>query len=85
VPKAYPTGTLTFAHTFPENGKFIGIVTVKNTHGQTYVSQFPFSVGQTLGKSMGIYAAMVVALVAAVYLLWHLGRKQKPALPNKPA
>ena len=84
-PKTYPTGTLTFEHTFPDNGKFIGIVTVKNAHGQTYVSQFPFSVGQTLGKSMGIYAAMIVVLVAAVCLLWHLGRKQKPILPNKPA
>jgi hypothetical protein len=40
--------------------------------------EFPFSVGQTLGKSMGIYTAIVVVLVAAVYLLWHLGRKQKP-------
>src|ERR1700731_332245 len=85
LPRAYPTGTLTFEHTFPENGKFIGIVTVKNAHGQTYASQFPFSVGQTLGKSMGIYAAMIVVLVAAVCLLWHLGRKQKPILPNKPA
>ncbi len=85
LPKTYPTGTLTFEHTFPENGKFIGIVTVKNEHGQTYVSQFPFSVGQTLGKSMGIYAAMIVVLVAAVYLLWHLGRKQKLAAPKKPA
>ena len=84
-PKKYPTGTLTFEHTFPETGKFIGIVTVKNAHGQTYVSQFPFSVGQTLGKSMGIYASMVAVLLAAVYMLWHLGRKQKPVLPNKPA
>ena len=47
--------------------------------------QFPFSVGQTLGKSMGIYASMVAALVAAVYLLWHLGRKQKLIPPKKPA
>ncbi|MGH6813483.1 MAG: hypothetical protein ACREDM_14480 [Methylocella sp.] len=85
LPKAYPTGTLTFAHTFPEKGKFIGIVTVKNGHGQTYVSQFPFSVGEPFIKSIGIYASMVVALAAAVYLLWHLGRKQKPVLPNKPA
>jgi hypothetical protein len=45
-PKKYPTGTLTFEHTFPETGKFIGILTVQNEHGQTYVSQFPFSVGQ---------------------------------------
>jgi hypothetical protein len=53
-------GTLTFEHTFPETGKFIGIVTVKNAHGQTYVSQFPFSVGQVLGKSIGIYISLVV-------------------------
>jgi hypothetical protein len=44
-PKKYPTGTLTFEHTFPENGKFIGIVTVENDHGQRFVSQFPFAVG----------------------------------------
>ena len=86
LPKKYPTGTLTFEHTFPETGKFIGIVTVKNAHGQTYVSQFPFSVGQGFGsKSIGIYASMVVVLLAAVFMLWHLGRKQKPILPNKPA
>src|SRR3984893_7556882 len=85
LPKKYPTGTLTFEHTFPENGRFIGIVTVKNAHGQTYVSQFPFSVGQGFGKSIGIYISMVVVLLAAVFMLWHLGRKQKAVLPNKPA
>ncbi len=85
LPKTYPTGTLNFAHTFPENGKFIGIVTVKNAHGQTYVSQFPFSVGQGFGNSIGIYASMVVVLVAAVYLVWRLGGKQKLIPPKKPA
>jgi hypothetical protein len=44
-PKKYPTGTLTVEHTFPV-GKFIGIVMVTNDHGQKWVSQFPFSVGQ---------------------------------------
>ena len=83
LPKKYPTGTLTFEHTFPETGKFIGIVTVKNEHGQTYVSQFPFSVGKGFGKSIGIYASMVAALVAAVYLIWHLGGKQKLCCPEK--
>ncbi|HUI22591.1 MAG TPA: hypothetical protein VLZ74_16340 [Methylocella sp.] len=83
-PKKYPTGTLTFEHTFPETGKFIGIVTVKNQHGQTYVSQFPFAVGQPVGKSLGIYAMLAVALTAAVYGLWRYGAKQKPALPKKP-
>jgi hypothetical protein len=85
LPKKYPTGTLTFEHTFPETGKFIGIVTVKNAHGQTYVSQFPFSVGQGFGNSIGIYASMVVVLVAAVYLVWRLGGKQKLIPPKKPA
>ena len=85
LPKKYPTGTLTFEHTFPETGKFIGIVTVKNAHGQTYVSQFPFSVGVGFGKSIGIYASMVVALAAAVYLIWRLGGKQKLIPPKKPA
>src|SRR4030081_870849 len=85
LPKKYPTGTLTFEHTFTENGKFIGIVTVKNAHGQTYVSQFPFSVGKGFGNSIGIYASMVVVLVAAVYLIWRLGGKQKLVPPKKPA
>jgi hypothetical protein len=83
-PKKYPTGTLTFEHTFPEEGKFIGIVTVKNAHGQSYVSQFPFSVGQVLGKSIGIYISLVVVLIGAVYLIWRLGGKQKLVPPNKP-
>ena len=50
-PRKYPTGTLTFQHTFPEKGKFIGIVTLQNEHGQTYVSQFPFAVGNHLAKA----------------------------------
>jgi hypothetical protein len=83
-PKKYPTGTLTFEHSFPESGKFIGIVTVQNDHGQTYVSQFPFAVGQPLGKSIVVYIAMVGALAAAVYGLWRYGgRKPKPtAIPK---
>jgi len=84
LPQKYPTGTLTFEHTFPETGKFIGIVTVKNAHGQTYVSQFPFSVGQGFGKSIGIYVSMVGVLAAGVFLIWHLGRKQKLIPPKKP-
>jgi hypothetical protein len=85
LPKTYPTGTLTFEHTFPETGKFIGIVTVKNAHGQTYVSQFPFSVGKGFGNSIGIYVSMVGVLGAGVFLIWHLGRKKKLVPPKKPA
>jgi len=86
-PKKYPTGTLTFEHTFPENGKFIGIVTVENEHGQKYVSQFPFAVGQSLGKSIGLYIALVAVLAAGVYGIWRYGsRPAKPAaVPKGPA
>ncbi|HTV34171.1 MAG TPA: hypothetical protein VME69_13925 [Methylocella sp.] len=78
-PKKYPTGTLTFDHTFPETGKFIGIVTVENDHGQKYVSQFPFSVGQPLGKSVGLYIALVIALGIGVFAIWRFGGKKSAA------
>jgi hypothetical protein len=86
-PKKYPTGTLTFEHTFPETGKFIGIVTVRNEHGQTYVSQFPFAVGQPLGRSLVLYGSGLAGAIAAVYGLWKYGgrKKKPPVLPKTPA
>jgi len=78
-PKKYPTGTLTFENTFTENGKYIGIVTVRNEQGETYVSQFPFVVGQQFSKNIGIYAMMLAALIAAVYGLWRYSQKPTPA------
>jgi hypothetical protein len=85
APHKYPTGTLTFEHTFRENGKFIGIVTVKNAHGQTYVSQFPFSVGQTLGSSVLLYSLMLLAAVAGVFGFWRYSRGHAAAPPKKAA
>ncbi len=84
-PKKYPTGTLTFEHTFPENGKFIGIVTVENDHGQKFVSQFPFAVGQQLGKSVVLYGMILVALIAGVVGIWYFGGKQKKPAAAKNA
>ena len=84
--KKYPTGTLTFEHTFPENGKFIGIVTVENDHGEKFVSQFPFAVGQQVGKNLVLYGMILAALIAGVWAFWHFGGKQKkPAAPKNPA
>jgi hypothetical protein len=84
-PKKYPTGTLTFEHTFPENGKFIGIVTVENDHGQKFVSQFPFAVGQPVGKNLALYGLMLGVLIVGVWAIWHFGGKQKkPDLPKSP-
>jgi hypothetical protein len=85
APNKYPTGTLTFAHTFPENGKFIGIVTVKNSHGQTYVSQFSFSVGQTLGNSVFFYGLMVLAALVGVFGFWYYSRGHQARPPKKAA
>ncbi|HXW71184.1 MAG TPA: hypothetical protein VEK34_07085 [Methylocella sp.] len=72
--RKYPTGTLTFEHTFPENGKFIGIVTVENDHGQKYISQFPFAVGQPVAKTAPLYVALLSLLGFAVYGLWRYGK-----------
>ncbi|HEY8006439.1 MAG TPA: hypothetical protein VIE66_06500 [Methylocella sp.] len=84
--KKYPTGTLTFDHTFPENGKFIGIVTVENDHGQKFVSQFPFSVGQQVGKSLVLYGLILAGLGAGVFGIWYYGGKQqKTSAPTNPA
>ncbi len=85
-PKQYPTGTLTFEHTFPENGKFIGIVTVRNEHGQTFVSQFPFSVGQPVARNLVMYGVLLLVLAGGVYGIWRYGNKTKvKATPKTPA
>ena len=83
-PKKYPTGTLTFEHTFPEIGRFIGIVTVTNEHGQRWVSQFPFSVGQPFAKTFGVYGLIGVLVLAALFGFWRYNRKQQAVSP-KPA
>ncbi|MBO0732860.1 MAG: hypothetical protein J2P49_00780 [Methylocapsa sp.] len=84
APKKYPTGTLTFEHTFPEQGKFIGLVTVKNDHGQTYVSQFPFSVGTPVGKTFAIWGLLAALVGAAGFGLWRFYLKQQET-PKKAA
>jgi hypothetical protein len=76
-PKKYPTGTLTFEHDFDQAGKFIGIVTVKNDHGQTYVSQFPFTVGTPVGKTFAVWGIVGAAVAAAGFGLWRFYRKQQ--------
>jgi hypothetical protein len=43
--QVYPTASIMIDHTFPEKGKFAGIVTVSG-EGKEWVSVFPFSVGE---------------------------------------
>ena len=70
---------VTFQHTFPENGRFIGIVTVRNEHDQTFVSQFPFAGGEPIGKSLALYGLLAVVGLGAIYGLWRYGIRKPTA------
>ncbi|UJP04964.1 MAG: hypothetical protein LZF61_08925 [Nitrosomonas sp.] len=69
-PKVYPSASIAIDHTFPEKGKFVGLVTV--TGGpQEYVSRFPFSVGEgrPTPKAMIIVPVLLVVAGAAAFLM----------------
>ncbi|MER0215458.1 MAG: hypothetical protein DU481_04510 [Nitrosomonas sp.] len=78
-PKVYPSASITVDHTFPEKGKFVGLVTVTGG-AQDYVSRFPFSVGEgrPTPKAAIIAPVVLVLAVAAFFFL----RKRKPANQN---
>ncbi|MFM8858997.1 MAG: hypothetical protein ACKOEW_02675 [Methylocystis sp.] len=81
APKKYRTGTLTFEHNFPVQGKFIGVVTAKSDDGsKEYKAVFPFAVGLTQTKDITI--AVFFAGVALVgFGLWY----KKQFIDKKPA
>lgn len=62
-PKVYPSASITVEHTFPEKGKFVGLVTVTGG-AQDYVSRFPFSVGEGRPVSKAAIIAPVVLVIA---------------------
>ncbi len=68
-PKVYSNGSVTFEHTFPEPGKFVGLVTVRGEK-EEHVSRFPFAVG-TGGKSNLPYiiGVIVLAIAGAFFLM----------------
>ena len=70
-PKKYKSGTLTFEHVFPQEGKFIGLVKAKSDDGaKEYVARFPFSVGLTQTREITIAVFFgVLALVG--FGLWY--------------
>ena len=78
-PKVYPSASITVDHTFPEKGKFVGLVTVTGG-AQDYVSRYQFSVGEGLPTPKAAIIAPVV-LVLAVAAFFFL-RKRKPANQN---
>lgn len=70
-PKKYKSGTLTFEHVFPQEGKFIGLVKARSDDGtKEYVARFPFSVGLTQTKEITI-AVFLGAVAAVGFGLWY--------------
>lgn len=84
-PKKYKSGTLTFDHNFPKEGKFIGLVRARSDDGtKEYIARFPFSVGLTATKDMTI--AIFFGLFAlAGFGVWYkhqfLDPKKTPPAP----
>jgi hypothetical protein len=67
----YPRGNLVVDHTFPEPGRFVGIVTVGD-----YVSRFPFAVGTRGTRAMVLYGAFAaLALAAGALLFFYSARR----------
>ena len=68
-PKVYMNGSVTFEHNFPSEGKFVGLVTVRD--GETeYVSRFPFAVGTGGSSKMPyILGALVLVLAAGFFFM----------------
>lgn len=72
-PKVYPTGSLNFEMSFPEPGKFVGLVTVGG--GDKLVSRFPFSVGQ---RSPWLHLLLpAVLVVAGALALYRFGMRRR--------
>ncbi|WP_051335577.1 hypothetical protein [Methylocapsa acidiphila] len=72
--RLYPTGTISFQHVFTTAGKYQGIVTVKNDHGQVYVSQFPFSVGHGRRGAIMFYGMIATSIVGGAVVYWLYAR-----------
>jgi hypothetical protein len=84
-PKLYPNGTINFQHNFTSAGNYHGIVTIKNAHGQIYVSQFPFSVGRAGEKAMLFYGAIALSIVAGAFCYWLYARRYGAAASRQKA
>jgi LPXTG-motif cell wall-anchored protein len=71
----YSNGSVTFEHSFPEPGKFVGLVTIRGGTDE-YVSRFPFAVGAG-GKSNLPYIIGAIVLAAAGAFFFMRSKKNK--------
>jgi hypothetical protein len=76
--KVYPNGSIDFAHTFDQPGKFVGMVAVGDK--QQHISRFPFSVGEpkVFSKFLNIYMVPVAALVIVGAIVFFMRDRGKP-------
>ncbi len=79
-PKVYPSASIAVEHTFPEKGKFVGLVTVTGG-AQDYVSRFPFSVGEGRPTPKAAIIAPVVLVLAVAAFLFLRKRKSADQSP----
>ena len=75
-PKVYPSASITIDHTFPEKGKFVGLVTVTGG-AEDYVSRFPFSVGEGRPTPWASIITPVVLVIAMGAFLFMRSRRKK--------
>ena len=73
--QVYPSASIMIDHTFPEKGKFAGIVTVSG-EGKEWVSVFPFSVGEGRPINWLTDVLPYVVLVAAAAFFFLRSRKK---------
>jgi hypothetical protein len=67
----YPRGSVVIDHTFPEPGRFVGLVTVGDQ-----ISRFPFAVGTRGRRTIILYAVFAaIALGAGALLFLYSSRR----------
>ena len=71
-PKVYQNGSMTFEHDFKQPGRYVGIVTVSDDLGNSWVSRFPFTVGLYSLMGMIEYILYAVAFVGLCGFLWFM-------------
>jgi hypothetical protein len=74
--KVYPTGSISFEHSFDKPGKFIGLVTA-GEKGE-YVSRFPFSVG-VVRPAYEKFLLLLAVPFLGMGLYWFSGRARRKA------
>jgi len=86
APKVYQNGSMTFEHDFKEPGRYVGIITVSDDLGNSWVSRFPFTVGVFTVMGIIEYILYGVAFVALCGFLWFMLSQQarKGKVPQPP-